>query len=63
VGDHYGLKIGDRVREYFGGDFQIEGTVTYLYKLDNNKARIMLDNGTEENVVCEWCKKVQKAEA
>lgn len=51
---HYGLKIGDRVKQC-AFNRTIEGYVVELHVMDNNGATIRLDDGREMNVVCEWC--------
>jgi hypothetical protein len=55
----YGLEMGDRVigKTSISG---IEGEVIHLYTGDKNRARIKTDEGEEEDVVCEWCEKIEK---
>lgn len=51
---HYGLRVGQRVAEVAFGH-RLEGVVINLSWTDNNRATIRLDDGTETDVVCEWC--------
>ena len=55
---HYGLKLGNRVEHTAFGQ-TIAGIVITLPPSDNNRARIRLDNGTESDVVAEWCKVIE----
>jgi hypothetical protein len=55
---HYGLKLGDRV-EHTAFGATIIGEVIDLPATDNNRARIRLDNGSETDVVAEWCRVMQ----
>lgn len=57
---HYGLLVGDRVVERAFGS-NIEGVVVELYIGDNNRGRIRLDDGTEQDIICEWCKIIEPA--
>lgn len=52
---HYGLKLWQRVAEVAFGN-RLEGVVVNLSWTDNNRATIRLDDGTETDVVCEWCR-------
>lgn len=55
---HYGLKLGDRVAHTaFGAT--ITGEVIELPPTDKNRARIRLDDGSETDVVAEWCNVVE----
>lgn len=55
----YGLEIGNRVKYQAPSAIKyIEGEIIHLYDSDKNRARIKLKDGTEKDVVCEYCEKV-----
>lgn len=59
MGDrHYGLEVTDRVGfRGLSGPIRYGEVVGFDF-LDNNRATVRFDDGTEQEVVAEWCTKV-----
>lgn len=58
MSDHYGLKVGDRVKGGHG-----EGVIEDLSKFDANRVYVRLANGDVVAEVAEWCEKIEVSPA
>ena len=55
---HYGIMVGDRVRDRFNAEKQPgceSATVIFLYPTNNNRVKVRNDSGEEYDMVAEWC--------
>lgn len=54
----YGFEVGDRVDYPLHGGGTVAGEIVKLDDLDDNVAILRTDDGTEIEVECEWCERL-----